>query len=247
MDYKTWIKQKIERFTDIRIYRYSLPRGVDFTYDTRDIIDPKKVSVVFDVGANVGQSAEKFRDTYPNARIFCFEPVSSTYQELKRRVSKYERIETFKLAFGNIACLKSIHINPDPTSMVNSFINDFTLGMTEVVKVQTLDDFCIENKIENIDLLKIDAEGFEMEVLKGADRMLSNNRVKSLYLEAAPRFNDDHCFVTLNQLDQQLAPYGYSIFGIYEQEMDRFRNFNYCCFFNVAYVVRTLCERSNDK
>lgn len=192
MDWKTWIKQNIERFTGIRIYRYSLPRGIDFAYDVRHIINPKNVSIVFDVGANVGQSAKKFRTIYPNARILCFEPVSSTYQELKRRVSKYERIETFNLAFGNTECLKSIHINPDPTSTVNSFINEFTPGMTEMVKVQTLDDFCIENNIEKIDLLKIDVEGYEVEVLKGADRMLSNNRVKSLYLEAAPRFNDDH-------------------------------------------------------
>jgi hypothetical protein len=65
MDWKIWIKQHIERFTDIRIYRYSLPRGVDFAYDARHILIPDKVSVIFDVGANIWQSAEKFRVTSP--------------------------------------------------------------------------------------------------------------------------------------------------------------------------------------
>ena len=241
MDWKTWLKQRIEKYTGVRIYRWSLPRGVDFAYDARHILVPEKVQVVFDVGANIGQSADRYRLTYPNARILCFEPVSTTFRELNRRVATWRQVETYQLAFGSTSGPKSIYINSDPISSVNSFVNVFDGDRQEVVQVQTLDDFCLKNNIDNIDLLKIDVEGFEVEVLQGAQRMLSEHRVRSLYLESTMRLNHDHYFVPLNEIDDHLAPLGYSIFGVYEQQMDPIRRNNYLYFFNVAYVEGSLC------
>ncbi len=241
MDWKTWLKQRIEKYTGVRLYRWSLPRGVDFAYDARHILVPEKVQVVFDVGANIGQSADRYRLTYPNARILCFEPVSTTFQELNRRVATWRQVETYHLAFGSTAGPKSIHINSDPISSVNSFVNAFDGDLKEVVQVQTLDEFCLKNSIDNVDLLKIDVEGFELPVLQGAQRMLSEHRVKSLYLESTMRPNHDHYFVPFDEIDDHLAPLGYSIFGVYEQQMDPIRRRNYLYFFNVAYVEGGLC------
>jgi len=172
VDWKTWLKQRIEKYTGVRLYRWSLPRGVDFAYDARHILVPEKVQVVFDVGANIGQSADRYRLTYPNARILCFEPVSTTFQELNRRVATWRQVETYHLAFGSTAGPKSIHINSDPISSVNSFVNAFDGDLKEVVQVQTLDEFCLKNSIDNVDLLKIDVEGFEYEIITAFDKFL---------------------------------------------------------------------------
>jgi len=51
------------------------------------------------------------------------------------------------------------------------------------VQTQTLDNFCLNAKIENIDVLKIDTEGNELNVLKGAKRLLSENRINIIYTE----------------------------------------------------------------
>jgi FkbM family methyltransferase len=247
MDWKTYLKRKVERYTGVRLYRYSLPRGIDFSNDARHILIPGKVSVVFDVGANIGQSAEQFRLSYPNARILCFEPVSTTFQELNRRAANWRQVETYQLAFGSMSGPKAIHINSDPLSTVNSFVSAFDggLGGKETVQVQTLDAFCRNNNIEDIDLIKIDVEGYEIEVLRGAERMLSEGRVKALYLETSLQ-HDKHChFVPLTQLDEYLSRFGYLIFSIYDQGMDQSRSVNYLFFCNVAYIHRRLCEKSD--
>ena len=51
------------------------------------------------------------------------------------------------------------------------------------VKTQTLDNFCLENKIDFIHLLKLDTEGNEFNILKGAKNLLSKNKVKVIYTE----------------------------------------------------------------
>ena len=51
------------------------------------------------------------------------------------------------------------------------------------VQTQTLDNFCLSEKIENIDVLKIDTEGNDLNVLKGAKKLLSENKIKVIYTE----------------------------------------------------------------
>ena len=51
------------------------------------------------------------------------------------------------------------------------------------VQTQTLDDFCLDEKIENIDVLKMDTEGNELNILKGAIRLLSENKINVIYTE----------------------------------------------------------------
>src|SRR5687768_17470636 len=58
-----------------------------------------QVSVVFDVGANVGQSALRFTAGFPEARIYCFEPVKETFSRLRENVSRYERISCYQIGF----------------------------------------------------------------------------------------------------------------------------------------------------
>lgn len=242
LDWKTLAKKRIERYTGIRIYRHSLPRGVDFVYDARNVLIPERVSVVFDVGANIGQSADWFHRSYCNARIFCFEPVDSTFRELARRVSGLTRIQTFRMAIGSARGKQEIFINSDPVSSVNSFVNAFAGDDRQLVDVETLDDFCESKQIREIDLLKVDVEGYEMEVLKGARRLLSQKRIKCCYLEAAPRFNNQYHFVSIAEIDGYLSDLGYSAYGIYEQQKDELRRIDRLYFFNVAYMQDELCR-----
>ena len=57
-------------------------------------------------------------------------------------------------------------------------------GFSEInVQTQTLDNFCLSKKIENIDVLKIDTEGNDLNVLKGAKKLLSENKINVIYTE----------------------------------------------------------------
>jgi FkbM family methyltransferase len=235
--WQTAIKGRIEKRFNCKIYRYSLPRGVDFAYDTRNVMSHSSAVVIFDVGANIGQSVYKFREKYPTSKIFCFEPVTETYKTLCQRFGNIADIVIFRLAVGDEVAEKRISINDD--SSINSFIRQSAKGLGEQVSQVTLDHFCDERGINDIDILKIDVEGYELQVLNGCKRMLKEGRIKFLYLETALRNEEDY-FVPLASLDAILQPLGFDIFGIYEQQPDVKRKRNHLYFCNVAYVRRDL-------
>ena len=106
----------------------------------------------------------------------------------------------FNLAFDNSNSQKSFYLNnffePSGSSLNTTIRDDIKWKSTRkifmkmlhpfkkiedfseiVVKTQTLDNFCLEKKISNIDVLKIDTEGNELNVLKGAKRLLSENKI----------------------------------------------------------------------
>jgi FkbM family methyltransferase len=59
-----------------------------------------QVNFVFDVGANIGQSARSYLNKFPDSRIYCFEPVDATFRELQKNLQSYGNVLTFKLALG---------------------------------------------------------------------------------------------------------------------------------------------------
>lgn len=231
------IKTRIEKWLNCKIYRYSLPRGVDFAYDAKRILPRDGAHTIFDVGANIGQSVVKFRDWYPQARILSFEPVAATFKELGNRVGQTDRVELFQLAMGDEMGEKWIYTNEDPTSSINSFVRQVNENSGEMVLLNTLDSFCASRGIDVIDVLKIDVEGYELKVLNGGKEMLGQGKVKFLYIETALR-DEQHYFTPLASLDSVLRPLGYDIFGVYEQQTDVKRKIDHLYFCNIAYVHR---------
>ena len=53
----------------------------------------------------------------------------------------------------------------------------------ETVILSTIDNYCNENKIDRIDLLKLDVEGHELKILKGASQMLAKNKISNIQVE----------------------------------------------------------------
>ena len=87
---------------------------------------------------------------------------------------------------------------------------------TESVDIVTLDEFCHSKRIDQVNYLKIDTEGGDLEVLKGAVNMLTEQRIDLVEVETGmnPR-NSRH--VPFEAIKKFLESHGYFIFGIYEQ------------------------------
>jgi FkbM family methyltransferase len=151
----------------------------------RDWVDIKMsgcvIKTIFDVGANIGQSAIKFRDAFPSATIHCFEPVQKTFQELVSTVDHYSNVHCHQNAMGSRECILPIYLTGQ--SVANSLIMPSVMVGTEDVTVLTIDDFASENQIARIDLLKIDTEGFDLEVLQGAQGLLGANEIAFVLAE----------------------------------------------------------------
>lgn len=170
----------------------SLPPGVNWILDARKTgLD--KEGIIFDIGANVGQTAVELARSLPNAKIFSFEPFKSTFQELQRNTLHLSKVKCYPIAMG--ANPETMKVYPRHNSLFNSLKKDPSSpdqhGDGETITVETISRFCRDNKVDFIDLLKIDTEGFELEVLKGAAPMLEEGKVKFVYAEV--------CFSSLNE------------------------------------------------
>jgi FkbM family methyltransferase len=152
--------------------------------------------LVFDVGANVGDYSLAARRHVPAARVYAFEPSAKVYEELQLNVAADGRIETFNLGLSDeekTVELYSYTVEGRPASPISSIdrrlptqVLKVEVGASEAVHVRTLDGFCEERGVGRIDLLKLDVEGHESAVLRGASRMLSEGRVSMIQFEFGP-------------------------------------------------------------
>jgi FkbM family methyltransferase len=151
---------------------------------------PARSPVLFDIGANRGQTLELFVSIFPQARIHAFEPSSTTFAALQS-IRHGENVSLHQVAMGakngetifhnyEDSCLSSIH-RLDPNAE-NEFKNTKLSG-TEIVPVRTVDWFVREGGIMAIDLLKIDTQGHDLEVLRGAARSFQNGLIRNVYIE----------------------------------------------------------------
>lgn len=191
------------------------PRGFSLFIDLRRQIPGYQPRVMFDVGANVGQSAEAFLSAYPGARAFCFEPVNASFTELSQRFGQDERVRLFQMAMGADSGVADIAVAGTATgaTLMTPATNDF--HESESIEVGTLDAFCESEGVSAIDYLKIDTEGYDLEVLKGAERLLADGIPGVIEVETGMHpANNLH--VPFEELKSHLEARGYRAFGFYE-------------------------------
>ena len=169
------IKMLFENITGTRIYR-NLPRGVDVFYDINVCLPNFHPEIVFDVGANTGQSAQRYLSEFPGSKIYCFEPVASTYRMLKSNMRVHSNVLTYMMAFGAAEGKGRMALegSSDMFFLINSKTEVPVNGnlLVDEVAMETLDGFCLEHCIMHIDYLKIDTEGGDMDVLRGAQKSI---------------------------------------------------------------------------
>jgi len=190
-----------------------IPNG---RYVTLDIMrSEEQINTIFDVGANIGQTCLSFIKAFPASTIYSFEPVSKTFEQLGTNARKYANIKCFNLALGTKRESVSILSNQD--TEINSLKNIVKSDDTRAVciDVETAWNFCKDNDISSIDLLKIDTEGYELEVLMGFDKDFLKNKVKFIYAETG--FDrGDPLKTNYTDLASYLSGQGFVTSGFYE-------------------------------
>jgi FkbM family methyltransferase len=197
-----------------------LPHGLDIFQDIAKHLPGYRPGVIFDAGANEGQSAAGYLRRFPEARIYCFEPVRETFQRLQRCFKKNPRVSCFQLALGASektgqmvlqGSSEEFFLLRDPEPLQKN-----PESLIETVSMITLEEFCAARKIHRIHYLKIDTEGADLEVLKGASKLLAAQKIDFVQVEAGMHpGNDRH--VPLESLKAFLELHGYFLFGIYDQ------------------------------
>lgn len=145
--------------------------------------------VILDVGANVGKYSKYIKMMNQDIDIFAFEPHPATYQRLIKNVDGMD-IKTYNVGVGASAGSLYLYDYADKdgsshASLYKDAIEQIHKGqaIAHKVRIISLDAFVIENNIDRVGLLKIDTEGHEMEVLKGFERCIRNNKVDLIHFE----------------------------------------------------------------
>ncbi len=214
-----FLKKLFSSLTGYWVYKEAtLPIGTDMYIDIHKRIKYGALTTIFDVGANIGQTWEWLRRTEPQSNIYCFEPVSNTFQELKEKTKRDKECIIENIAFGNEPGTKAIRLF-DQHSALNSLndelMNDDINAREEIVKVDTLDNYCLKNSIDKIDFLKIDTEGYELNVFAGSTKMLDSGSVSLIYCEVGfLKSNNRNTY--LADLTEWLAMRDYHFYGLYQ-------------------------------
>jgi FkbM family methyltransferase len=216
------IRNVLER-RNLVLVRVDRQFGVQVLADIRHLASAWKypIETLFDVGANIGQTARKFLKEFPQARIFSFEPHPSTFAKLMANVGANTRLRGVNVALGAEA--GEVQMMEFEDSRINCLASNAPVlarfhkeGSRIPVKGMTLDTFCEESDVGSIDILKIDTEGFDLMVLRGADRMLRERRIKFIYVEYNDLHPSDGVFGgALVPMDLLLRPYGFRYIASY--------------------------------
>ncbi len=193
-------------------------------------------AVIFDVGANIGNYAKHCKAQLPNAIIYAFEPSKSTFDLLQNKLGT-EEYNLENCALGAKYDLLPIY-NESILASLNSLIErkhpNQHWQQAEVVQVQSLDDYCKAKKIEQIYLLKIDTEGFEMEVLKGAKQKIAEGKIQNIQFEFGGSMLDSRLFfrdfwdLLFNKYDiYRILTNGLEPISNYEEKLENFRGNNF--------------------
>ena len=193
--------------------------GLDCHYLLKNNYDKDDTLCCFDIGANVGQTEKKLRRYYPTASIYCFEPVKNTYDKLVNNLQAQSSTKTFNTAMGS--CIEEKEIYHRKDSEWNTLVTELNDNAqkegasSEIIKVDTIDNFVREEGIQKIHFLKSDTEGFEMDVLKGAADCLNNQLVDNLYIEVGFNKEDlQHNYWI--DIIEFLKKYNYHFSGLFE-------------------------------
>lgn len=184
------------------------PQGIYPARDIKRFFPTLNIETIFDIGANVGQSAVQYAITYRKARIESFEPLEKPFGELERRTARNPRIHCHKLAMGSSAGTAKM----DP--MGYTYMSHISDDGDETVSVTTAVDFARDNDIDRVNIFKVDTEGFDLEVLRGAEQMLTERRLDLVQVEAGMNPENEH-HVYFEKLTEYMHDHDYRLIGIY--------------------------------
>ncbi len=208
--FKTLIKELAFSVLNLSKSRgYHLERDLKFYSKNYD-----KDIVIFDVGANIGQTATKMRKFFPKAEILSFEPSKNAYSLLRKNTNNLG-INYFNFGFGSEAGMKKLNIYEQ------SELNSVLFGgrspiAVEEIEINTVNEFCEQRNIDDLFLLITDTEGYDIEVMLGASDLLHQKRIRFIMCEVQFEIAGEDPHTEFSKVQKHLNHLDYHLCGIYD-------------------------------
>jgi FkbM family methyltransferase len=209
--------------------------------DQRNLLSEIEVNTIFDIGANIGDTVKSYNSLFNKASIYAFEPSPDLFQKLETRFRRNNRVKPIKAAVAEVCCVRNFYITrhsaahsllvPEDDAekwMYPHADKDATeiLGQIDV-PVVTVDDFCKQESINDIQILKIDIQGGELMALEGAKGKLRQGSILLIYTEMlfVPLYQGQAFY---HNICNFLSEYGYSLFDVYNRTYAKNRQLKWC-------------------
>lgn len=137
---------------------------------------PREGDTVVDIGAYVGMFTVKAaQQVGPNGLVVAIEPSSSNLQYLRRNTADIGNVKVIPKAAGSSG--GEGRLTTSEASPCHTLV-DKPGATTETIMIDTLDDILAKVGVKKVDFIKIDAEGYELEILKGASSTLKQSKLR---------------------------------------------------------------------
>lgn len=139
--------------------------------------------VVVDSGANIGQMLLYLAQWVPRGRVLAFEPGKEQAQWLAECLRLHDGLPVELITCGLGALPAKLFLRNPGTAEIHGAWNQVSEDEGEPIEIARLDDELASRSICHVDLWKLDVEGYEVPALKGAVKLLENQKIKALYVE----------------------------------------------------------------
>lgn len=208
--------------------------------------------VIFDVGANHGSWARTATAICPTAQTHCFEAAEPVRASLRSALDGHPRIVVADRGLGESGGAVSLKYYPDDDRL--SSVVDYPHPRPATWRTELLergDDYLERNGITQVDLLKIDTEGSELQVLRGFRRSLEADRIRAVQFEYG--YAAIYSGGLLYRMYELLEPLGFAIGRVHPKGVDfrsysmfdeRFFGPNYLAVRRGEWAVPSACARA---
>jgi FkbM family methyltransferase len=214
---KHGVQSAVRRLGFDVLRRDRVPFGVRWVDDLSRLMGKRTGPTFIDVGAHIGETAQRLVQRFPDAAVYSFEPVPSTFAVLERNTSTFAGVQCVNIALGDV--VGEATISTDRPGR-NTLVPGISASTSATVPMKTLDVFCADNGIVQIDLLKIDTEGFEAPVLRGSLGLLSNGCVDFVLAECDFRRRIDEPHGDFFEIHDLLTKHGFLVVSFYVGGVD---------------------------
>ena len=200
-------------------------------------------AIIFDVGANEGTYCEHLLNVFNHQQVsllvYGFEPATDTYGRYSDRFKNNPKVITNNVGLSDRTQILRLYKSKISSGFATLYKdNKFNFDASEDVAFTTLDEYSTTNKIDEIHFLKMDVEGHELAVLKGATNLLDARRIKAIQFEfgagnmsARTFFKDFYDLLTANYRIFRIVKNGLVPVDKYAYNMEIFgRVTNYVAF-----------------
>jgi FkbM family methyltransferase len=182
---------------------------------------------IFDCGANIGFVSYQFYKRFRNSKIHGFEPNVVVFEKLV----SFLKQESDNFVFNNAGISDtngSLDFYKNNNTGTSSFLepNDFHLSHMArkyqkiEVPIVSIGNYCVTNNIDEIGILKLDIEGFELKAMMGCSEFLKNDKIDFVFTEVnfIPTYQDQPLLEDIIAYMRQYKYYPYNIYGINESD-----------------------------